>query len=203
MIINLYAPEGVLPKGVTASAERVDSALEDSIRENAQEAASEEGKQVSSVAAYDINLWLGSQKLDAGIWNQEGAVTVTFSGIPVEEASQTAEEMSIVHVETEAADVKALKEVRDAVDVSGGRAVDALSFEAEHFSIYAVISKENITRTTVEVSKDETFRVKADRRYGGSWFVSDPRVVSIQNVKDINENGKWYSAADVKGAESR
>ena len=27
MIINLYAPEGVLPKGVTASAERVDSAL--------------------------------------------------------------------------------------------------------------------------------------------------------------------------------
>ena len=123
MIINLYAPEGVLPKGVTASAERVDSALEDSIRENAQEAASEEGKQVSSVAAYDINLWLGSQKLDAGIWNQEGAVTVTFSGIPVEEASQTAEEMSIVHVETEAADVKALKEVRDAVDVSGGRAV--------------------------------------------------------------------------------
>ena len=198
MIINLYAPEGVLPKGVTASAERVDSALEDSIRENAQEAASEEGKQVSSVAAYDINLWLGSQKLDAGIWNQEGAVTVTFSGVPVEEASQTAEEMSIVHVETEAADVKALEEVRDAVDVSGGRAVDALSFEAEHFSIYAVISKENITRTTVEVSKDETFRVKADRRYGGSWFVSDPRVVSIQNVKDINENGKWYSAADVK-----
>lgn len=189
MIINLYAPEGVLPKGVTASAERVDSALEDSIRENAQEAASEEGKQVSSVAAYDINLWLGSQKLDAGIWNQEGAVTVTFSGIPVEEASQTAEEMSIVHVETEAAGVKALEEVRDAVDVSGGRAVDALSFEAEHFSIYAVISKENITRTTVEVSKDETFRVKADRRYEGSWFVSDPRVVSIQNVKDINENG--------------
>ena len=97
---------------MTASAERVDSALEDSIRENAQEAASEEGKQVSSVAAYDINLWLGSQKLDAGIWNQEGAVTVTFSGIPVEEASQTAEEMSIVHVETEAADVKALEEVR-------------------------------------------------------------------------------------------
>ena len=86
---------------MTASAERVDSALEDSIRENAQEAASEEGKQVSSVAAYDINLWLGSQKLDAGIWNQEGAVTVTFQ--ICRGASQTAEEMSIVHVETEAA----------------------------------------------------------------------------------------------------
>lgn len=124
-------------------------------------------------------------------------MTVTFSGIPVEEASQTAEEMSIVHVETEAAGVKALEEVRDAVDVSGGRAVDALSFEAEHFSIYyAVISKENITRTTVEVSKDETFRVM-NRRYEGSWFVSDQGGFN-QNVKDINENGKWYSAADVK-----
>ena len=50
------------------------------------------------------------------------------------------------------------------MDVSGGRAVDALSFEAEHFSIYAVISKENITRTTVEVSKDETFRVKGRQK---------------------------------------
>ncbi|MCD7995205.1 MAG: doubled motif LPXTG anchor domain-containing protein, partial [Clostridia bacterium] len=198
MIISLYAPEGVLPKGVTATAERVDAALEDSIRENAQEAASEEGKNVSSVAAYDINLWLGNQKLDAGIWNQEGVVTVTFSGIPVEEASQTAEEMSIVHVEAEAADVKALEEVRDAVDVSGGRTVDALSFEAEHFSIYAVISKENITWTTVEVSKDEPFRVKANLRLGGSWSVSDPRVVSIQNVEETKENGKRYSVAEVK-----
>ena len=94
MVITIRAGEGVLPAGVTATAARVSQEVEDEVAES----ASEDGKAVTSVYAYDINLWLGDQLLDSEIWGGSRKVEVTFSGTLVEEVSEQSETIEVVHV---------------------------------------------------------------------------------------------------------
>ena len=66
MVITISAGPGVLPAGVTATASRVSTELEEAVKQTAND--SEDGKEISSVLAYDINLWLGNNLLDSEIW---------------------------------------------------------------------------------------------------------------------------------------
>lgn len=156
-VIHIHADEEVLPAGVTAVASVV-TGIEGVVKENveADAAASGEQKEVVTALSYNIDLMLGSQKLDDQIWS--GSVQVTFTGAPIEQMSKKADSVEIMYVATAkeeeaqaeiaAADVLAVEPVADPVDVSGDASVAAVAFDAEHFSVYTVVFsyKENETK---------------------------------------------------------
>ena len=191
MVITIQADEGVLPDGVTATAERAGEDVENAVAEQ----ATEDGKAITSVTSYDISLRLDGQLLDSAIWGGSRKVEVTFSGAAVEEQSAQANTLEIVHVETAqaaqprmrlmtaaapAASVTGIDQVK-AVEVPEGQTVSAISFEAEHFSIYAVVGGVKYEdRYTMQVG--ETITLEADDVYafdGGYWTSSKPSVVEI------------------------
>ena len=94
MVITISAEEGVLPDGVTATAVRVSQDVEQAVMDT--ENAGSEDRTVSSVMAYDINLWLNGQLLDSEIWGGSKRVNVTFSGAPMEAQSGEADAFEVV-----------------------------------------------------------------------------------------------------------
>ena len=156
MVIHIMAEEGVLPAGVKATAVRVNNNVEAAVQEIL---SADTEKNVSSVMAYDINLWLGDKLLDAEMWSGSRLVNVTFTGKPIIEQSAEADVVEVVCVETvqdankeekeKAAsqesefapeDIVKVETVSETVDVQGEQTVGEISFEAEHFTIYAVVS---------------------------------------------------------------
>ena len=121
--------------------------IEDAVKEKVEN-ESEDGTSVSSVIAYDINLMLDGRKLDNS-WSENGYVDVTFSGSRIEEMTDEAskvevmavddsrqEKLSAENAEAVTSETMELEHITEQ-DVEG-TAVDAVSFEAEHFTVYAV-----------------------------------------------------------------
>ena len=206
VIIYIGADEGVLPAGVTASAVRVNEDVENAVKETAQ--ADEEGKIVSSVMAYDINLWLGDKLLDSDIWGGSKRVRVTFAGAPVEEQNAQSDKVEVMYVETVQDNDKEEKEkaaaqeidiqAADIVNVEAvGASVDeaSVSFEAKHFSIYAIVGSEAY-KNSYTMYVGQTIRLEACDAIiggtGGTWISSDPSIVSVE------QSGiDWYPYAEV------
>ncbi|MBS1459012.1 MAG: doubled motif LPXTG anchor domain-containing protein, partial [Clostridium sp.] len=203
VIIYISADEGVLPVGVTASAARVSEDVENAVKETAQEDA--EGKIVSSVMAYDINLWLGDKLLDSDIWGGSKRVRVTFAGAPVEEQNAQSDKVEVMYVETVQDNDKEEKEkvaaqeidvqAADIVNVEAvGASVDeaSVSFEAKHFSIYAIVGTEQY-KNSYTMYAGQTIRLEArNALIGGTWTSSDPSVVSVEESGTV-----WYPYAFV------
>lgn len=74
--ITATAPEGVIPIGTKLDVKEVTAEIEAAVKDKLEY---EEGSQVSSVLAYDINLILNGVKLDNS-WSDNGYVTVSFTG---------------------------------------------------------------------------------------------------------------------------
>ena len=173
MVIHIVAEEGVLPAGVRATAVRVNDNVETAVQEII---SADTKRNVSSVMAYDINLWLGDKLLDAEMWSGSRLVNVTFTGKPIIEQSAEADVVEVVCVETvqdsnkeekeKAAaqeseiapeDIVKVETVSDTVDVPGEQTVGEISFEAEHFTIYAVVSgNKQYDSTTIAVGEKLT-----------------------------------------------
>ena len=203
VIIYISADEGVLPVGVTASAARVSEDVENAVKETAQ--ADAEGKIVSSVMAYDINLWLGDKLLDSDIWGGSKRVRVTFAGAPVEEQNAQSDKVEVMYVETVQDNDKEEKEkvaaqeidvqAADIVNVEAvGASVDeaSVSFEAKHFSIYAIVGTEQY-KNSYTMYAGQTIKLEArNALIGGTWTSSDPSVVSVEESGTV-----WYPYAFV------
>ena len=206
--IQISAEEGVLPEGVTATASRVNEDVEATVADR----MTEDGKSVSSVMAFDINLWLGDQLLDSEIWGGSQKVTVTFSGQPIEENTAEADTVETVYVETvydndkaakeqianeeievAAADVTNVVSVSEEIDIAEA-GISAVSFEAEHFSIYAVVGSTKY-EDSYEMYPGETLRlyVDANRWSGeGTWSSSSEHVTLGKHGYD-NKRKAYYT----------
>lgn len=171
MIIRISAEEEVLPEGVRATAARVSQEVEAAVGENT-------GSDL--VYAYDINLWLGDTLLDSEIWGGSKKVQVQFAGTPVKEQSASADRLEVVYVQTVQDEVKEEKEkvakeemevrpedivdvaaVSQPVDAAGDAVVEAIDFQAEHFSIYALVGTrgvESAQQVTMMVGESRTFK---------------------------------------------
>ena len=199
MQISIKAEAGVLPVGVEATAERVSQEVEAAVVES----ASAEGKTLTSVYAYDINLWLNGQLLDSEIWGGSKRVQVTFSGDPVKEASEQASAVEVLHVETvqdtdqeakekaavqeeeiKAEDVLGIETVSEVVEVPAEESVDAVSFEAEHFTVYAVAARASeVSFGDFEMMLGETVTVNSDAdssSYNHKWSVAQSDIISVK-----------------------
>ncbi len=153
--ITISAEEGILPEGTRAVITEVTSQVEDAVKEkegqekeenqNGEENQKEE--KVYSVLAYDIKLVdQNGIELDDS-WSRNGYVDVAFSGSRIEKESKEADAVEIRHLDLDseigqekiiAEDINELEKVGDTIDVSGDRAVEAVAFSAEHFSVYVV-----------------------------------------------------------------
>ncbi|MEQ2679796.1 InlB B-repeat-containing protein, partial [Enterocloster citroniae] len=145
--ITATAPEGVIPIGTRLDVKEVTTEIEAAVKDKLEY---EEGSQVSSVLAYDINLMLNGVKLDNS-WSDNGYVTVSFSGKRIlEETSQgnvveifaaddvNEEQLSADTAAAATAETLTLESVSDTVIVPEGTGVNQVSFDAEHFTIYII-----------------------------------------------------------------
>ncbi len=212
MVITIRAGEGVLPAGVTATAARVSQEVEDEVAES----ASEDGKAVTSVYAYDINLWLGDQLLDSEIWGGSRKVEVTFSGTLVEEVSEQSETIEVVHVnvgdakektdDIAAADITGIETVSDTVEVPAEESVQELSFEAEHFSIYAFVGH-HYYKNHYEMYVGQEIRLEAYETgisgVFGEWKSSDPETVEILQDNGVRWDGIPYAKVKANKASEK
>ena len=76
--------------------DRVNEDVENAVADK----AAEDGTDVASVMAFDINLWLGDKLLDSEIWGGNQRVCVTFSGEPIEQNIAQADAVDVLYVET-------------------------------------------------------------------------------------------------------
>lgn len=155
--------------------------------------------------AYDINLWLGDKLLDSDIWGGSKRVRVTFAGAPVEEQNAQSDKVEVMYVETVQDNDKEEKEkvaaqeidvqAADIVNVEAvGASVDeaSVSFEAKHFSIYAIVGTEQY-KNSYTMYAGQTIRLEArNALIGGTWTSSDPSVVSVEESGTV-----WYPYAFV------
>ena len=145
--ITATAPEGVIPIGTKLDVKEVTAEIEAAVKDKLEY---EEGSQVSSVLAYDINLILNGVKLDNS-WSDNGYVTVSFTGKRIQEETSQGNVVEIfaaddVNEEQLSADTAAeasaetltLESVSDTMVLPEGTGVRQVSFDAEHFTIYII-----------------------------------------------------------------
>ena len=205
--VTVSAEEGILPAGTELSVEEVTVQIQDALKEKVESEA-EDNTTVTSVIAYDINLMLDGEKLDNS-WSESGYVNVTFSGNPIEEMTDNASKIEVVAVDdnqqetlsaqnadTVTAETVELESISD--QNVEGTVVDKVSFEAEHFTIYAVVAGGN-KYDEYEMQIGETVQLKSDVtgigvNHGG-WESSNPRVVSIISSANANNTNVQANAA--------
>ena len=146
--VSISAAEGILPEGTTAKIAEVTANVENAVKEKVEsEAAETDAVEVKSVLAYDITLYDAQGNVLKDSWSKNGYVNVSFSGAPIEEKSKEATAIEISHLDTDADttkgivtvdEIKGLEQAADEVAVADGISVESVSFEARHFSTYAV-----------------------------------------------------------------
>ncbi|GAA6292731.1 hypothetical protein F220043C3_11650 [Enterocloster asparagiformis] len=194
-IIHLYAEEGVLPAGVKAEASVV-TGIEDVVKANVEAEAEAAGEQKEVVASLSYNIDLldkDGHKLDDQIWS--GSVQVTFTGAPIEEKSKEADVVEVMYVATTkedeaqakvtADDVVAVEAAAEPVEVFGEESVEAVTFEAEHFSTYTVVftHKDREKRTTLKINLKSTTGESLNGSVVNYTFWSED-AVSVQNIAE-------------------
>ena len=165
VVVSLHAEEGILPAGTVAKVTEVTEKVEEAVKEKT---AKETGEDTSAntVLAHDIKLFVENEagELEAldNSWSENGYVEVTFAGKAIEEKSAEAEKVEITHIDTGDVDVtsenveivrveevREIESVAETVNVTGGDSVNAISFDAEHFSIYALCFSNGLVATII------------------------------------------------------
>ena len=211
--ISLHAEEGILPEGTELDVTEVTEAIGDTIKEKME--SESEGAAVNKVLAYDINLLYNGEKL-SNSWSEDGYVDVTFTGVPIQEMTETSDKVEIVAVD-DTSKTQLTAEKAEAVEASElklesvseqsveGEAVEEVGFKAEHFTIYAITGSNGTTKyqklhnMTVAASTS-TLNVYSDKQYSEhyEWISDDTNVIKIQTQTSNSQNGKTYPAATLK-----
>ncbi|MBC5711782.1 InlB B-repeat-containing protein, partial [Hungatella sp. L12] len=193
VVVSLHAEEGILPAGTVAKVTEVTEKVEEAVKEKTAEETGEDTS-ANTVLAYDIKLFVDNEagELEAldNSWSENGYVEVTFAGKAIEEKSAEAESLEIVHVDTgsldvtersikvvEADQVQGVETVSEAVDISGDKSVSDISFDASHFSIYAIIAAKKVYKE-VTINKAESITLNSELN-SGTWTTSNSNIAKI------------------------
>lgn len=151
IIVNASAEAGVLPNDAFLSVKKVSSYKEDRIEDVIDNELGDEADVVETFS-YDINICshaaVTEENPNGYVQPEEGTtVEITFGQIIAAADEETS--LAVYHVED---DLSGATEVA----TEDEKATD-ITFDAEHFSIYSVVLKENHL-----VSSDKTYEVKID-----------------------------------------
>ena len=171
-IVTVSAPEGALEDGWTLQVKKVSvksikSAIEDAV---------EDADAIEEIKAFDITIY----DKDGNAIQPDGSVQVSFSGTGIK-----GDAAEVYHVDDSK---KKAEKVCDATTNS------KVEFEAEHFSIYAVVGSNTVYANT----KDKAYKVaigskltlKSDNYKNGQEWTSDES--SIVEVVDSGTTG-WMN----------
>ena len=119
--ISIYAEAGVLPDGTTAEIKEIKA-------EDVEGVSEEELEEYEEVYAYDITLYDADGEVLPNDWAKNGSVSVEFSGKRIEDVSESAEKIDIIHVDHETNDV----------NVEEFEPAEEIVYEADHFSSFLI-----------------------------------------------------------------
>ena len=161
--VTVTAEEGIIPEGTELTVTEVTDQVQEAVIEKT--ASDEEADtNVTAVIAYDINLMLDGKKLNND-WGQSHHVNVKFSGERIEQLSKEADTLQVATLETPTETVEAAlggteempvvdnitpdniqinAEGRESIDVAGEASVEAVEFEARHFTVIALLAENGI-----------------------------------------------------------
>ncbi len=206
--ITVHAEEGIIPAGTKLQVTEVTSQLKDAITEKLE---SEHDAMVQEVIAYDINLVLDGKKLDNS-WSQNGCVDVTFSGSRIRSLTEDADKVSFYAVDdskaaplsaktAEGVSAEELKlEAEGQTDVKN-TSVSMVSFEAEHFSIYAIAAEDESTPAVVRAFLQAVAGIPAIT-LDNAKEVSEYLFGAVADAYDALAGTEYMERKDVKEAEA-
>ena len=180
MDVTIYAAPGVLPWGTSATVEIVTDQVEDVIKEK----GAEQGQVIVAAPSYDINLWLGDEKLDSEEWNSNGQVEVSFSGSLMERLSREAEAAQVLWVKEQGDSVEVMEDSHR--EIPDGQAIDGLSCATSHFTTF---SAAYLTRDTDAVRE---FDIQGDGLMDAGYpklTVCDKNNQELDVVETSGEDG--------------
>lgn len=202
--VTVTAEEGIIPEGTELTVTEVTDQVQEAVIEKT--ASDEEtGTNVTAVIAYDINLMLDGKKLNND-WGQSHHVNVKFSGERIEQLSKEADTLQVATLETPTETVEAAlggteempvvdnitpdniqinAEGRESIDVAGEASVDAVEFEARHFTVIALLAENGIAvQATQNVSliAGETKTITGTTGSSHSWSSSNENIVTVNDT---------------------
>ena len=207
VVVSLHAEEGILPAGTVAKVTEVTEKVEEAVKEKTAEETGEDTS-ANTVLAYDIKLFVENEagELEAldNSWSENGYVEVTFAGKAIEEKSAEAEKVEITHIDTGDVDVtsenveivrveevREIESVAETVNVTGGDSVNAISFDAEHFSIYALCFSTGHVATIIRTMSTDGKSIGTKNYYEDWWnkyTISDSGRLTSDLAANIKEN---------------
>ena len=139
--VSLKAGKGILPEGTTVEIQELDPFELETMRTNETASPSEaekeehaEGETELPSFAFDIKLYDAEGNDLGDSWQKNGDVTVSFRGERVDTLKDDASYVQILHIAEDGRE----EIVKETEMTKRNRRKEGLSFQAEHFSVYAV-----------------------------------------------------------------
>lgn len=202
--VTVTAEEGIIPEGTELTVTEVTDQVQEAVIEKTAN-GEETGTNVTAVIAYDINLMLDGKKLNND-WGQSHHVNVKFSGERIEQLSKEADTLQVATLETPTETVEAAlggteempvvdnitpdniqinAEGRESIDVAGEASVDAVEFEARHFTVIALLAENGIAvqaAQNVSLIAGETKTITGTTGSSHAWSSSNKNIVTVNDT---------------------
>lgn len=218
VIVTVSADENILDPDTDVVVEEVGADVKEAVKAkvNAKNAEKpeEEQKTVTSVLAYDIKLTKNGEKLD-DTWDDNGQVTVSLKGNPIEELGKEAEVIQTASIETadaaqeEAAEETAIMSLSLDADTDVAQIADSIEVNTDEQKtievepettvgpvMFAMRSaamvpmvygrKTNISELDLEDNADEPL-ITVSKKFSG---------ISQEDIASLNSNGFQITVAD-------
>lgn len=189
VLVMIYAQAGVFPKGTTAI---ITELTDESTVKGIEEAVSKElddNKVITQIKAYDITMFdsLGNEVQPD---TSKGSVTVSFKNIDTAEAMGSSDkDIEVFHVE---------ESFNNAEAMDTSLSYKEVSFEAEHFSQYAVVSIED--KAAGEGETDPNALIEAFSVTVGGKPLKDLKKISASDTISVVYNFRKHLVINPEGS---
>ncbi len=172
--VSVDAPEGAFPEGTVMVVKDVE---DQGTIDNIQQSVAEDFVEVTSVHAVDISFWYNDAEIEPLL-----PIAVVMSAV---EAPNADHETVVVHVddngETQLVDSEATGAAEAALEMPAAADAEAQAFEADTFSVYALVTKQVIETKYIDDHGD-TWRIKVD--YGKDAKLPEGASLQVSEVTD-------------------
>jgi len=172
--VSVDAPEGAFPEGTVMVVRDVE---DQGTIDNIQQSVSEDFVEVTSVHAVDISFWYNDAEIEPLL-----PIAVVMSAV---EAPNEDHETVVVHVDdngkTQLVDSEATGAAEAVLEMPAAADAEAQAFEADTFSVYALVTKQIIETKYIDDHGD-TWRIKVD--YGKDAKLPEGASLQVAEVTD-------------------
>lgn len=187
-VIYASAAEGVFPEGVSFTAVRIDSETDEysKVEESLTNEAAKTGTDVLDFVAYDITFY-DAQKNEIEP-NGEVQISIEFSDVKLDGASEESTTVSVVHVKDDAS----TETVQSDIDIDNNQ-LNKVDFATEEFSIYAVTSSGISSRESSTIEAGDLAVIE----FWDKNNVGSNQEITFQKANYVIESDKRYLRVNI------